>query len=126
MREHLHLVYGRQSYRRGQRYKNGIIEAWQKEGVARAPVAYQTLFKSSSYRRYFPVLAPELESISVSEPILSKISHAPASTADGAGELGAGASSAYHPGPLNGHPHLMDHQNVNIPIQNPNFQLHRI
>ncbi|KAK2685192.1 hypothetical protein QWA68_016622 [Fusarium oxysporum] len=95
MREHLQLVHDRQSHRRGQRYENGILEAWQKEGVACAPVACQTLSKSSSNRRYFPVLAPELEPTSVSEPTLSEISHAPASTVDGSGELDAGASSAY-------------------------------
>ncbi|KAJ9419863.1 hypothetical protein FOXG_22190 [Fusarium oxysporum f. sp. lycopersici 4287] len=53
MPEHLCLVHRRQSHRRGQRYKNGTIDAWQKEGVARAPVACQALFKSSSNRRYF-------------------------------------------------------------------------
>ncbi|KAJ4131223.1 hypothetical protein NW765_017115 [Fusarium oxysporum] len=95
MREHLRLVHGRKSHRRGQRYENGILEAWLKEGVARAPIACQTLFKSSSNRRYFPVLAPELEPTSVSEPVLSETSHAPASTVGGSGELDPGASSAY-------------------------------
>ncbi|KAH7205213.1 hypothetical protein BKA60DRAFT_545469 [Fusarium oxysporum] len=95
MREYLRLVHGRQSHRRGQRYENGILEAWQKEGVACAPVACQTLFKSSSNRRYFPVLAPELESTSVLESMSSGISHAPASTVDRSGELDAGASPAY-------------------------------
>jgi hypothetical protein len=95
MREHFRLVHGRKSHRRGQRYENGILEAWLKEGVARAPIACQTLFKSSSNRRYFPVLAPELEPTSVSEPLLSEISHAPASTVGGSGELDPGASSAY-------------------------------
>ncbi|KAI3571617.1 hypothetical protein IWW34DRAFT_894631 [Fusarium oxysporum f. sp. albedinis] len=95
MREHLRLFHERQFHHRGQRYKNGIIEDWQKAGVARAPVACQTLFKSSSNRRYFPVLAPELDSVSASEPVLSDISHGPASTADGSDELHAGASSAY-------------------------------
>ncbi|RKK92470.1 hypothetical protein BFJ68_g15881 [Fusarium oxysporum] len=95
MQEHLRLVHERQFHHRGQRYKNGIIEAWQEAGVARAPVACQTLFKSSSNRRYFPVLAPELDSVSASEPVLSDISHGPASTADGSGKQDAGASSAY-------------------------------
>jgi hypothetical protein len=36
------------------------------------------------------------------------------------------ASKRYHPGPPSGHPHLMDHQNFNFPIQTPNFQVHRI
>ncbi|EWY79884.1 hypothetical protein FOYG_16949 [Fusarium oxysporum NRRL 32931] len=89
MREHLRLVHGRQSYRRGQRYENGILEAWQKEGVACAPAACQTLFKSSSNRRYFPVRAPELE------PISSGISRAPASIVDGSSEPDAGASLTY-------------------------------
>ncbi|VTT60193.1 unnamed protein product [Fusarium fujikuroi] len=95
MREHLHLVHGRQSHRRGQRYENGILETWQKEGVACVPVACQKLFESSSNRRYFPVLAPELESKSVSELISSRIFHAPASTVDGPGDLDAGALPAY-------------------------------
>ncbi|RBA11796.1 hypothetical protein FPRO05_14233 [Fusarium proliferatum] len=100
MREHLRFVHGRKSHHRGQRYENGILEAWLKEGVACAPIACQTLFKSSSNRRYFPVLAPELEPTSVSEPLLSEISHAPASTVGGSGELDAGASSAYLQSPL--------------------------
>ncbi|WKT54075.1 hypothetical protein QSH57_004659 [Fusarium oxysporum f. sp. vasinfectum] len=93
MREHFRLFHERQFHHRGQRYKNGIIEAWQKAGVARAPVACQTLFKSSSNRRYFPVQAPELDSVSASESVLSDISHGPASSADGSDELHAGASS---------------------------------
>ncbi|EWY92138.1 hypothetical protein FOYG_09033 [Fusarium oxysporum NRRL 32931] len=84
MREHLRLVHGCQPHRRGQRYKNGIIEAWREQGVARAPVACQMLFKTSSSRRYFPVLAPV--------PTLSKTSHGTASPADGFSDPDAGVS----------------------------------
>jgi hypothetical protein len=33
------------------------MDALQEEGVARAPIACQTLFKVSSNRRFFPILA---------------------------------------------------------------------
>ncbi|KAJ0138139.1 RNA-dependent RNA polymerase 1, partial [Fusarium oxysporum f. sp. albedinis] len=35
------------------------------------------------------------------------------------------ASKQYHPGPPSGHPHLMDHQNFNLPIQNPNIDVRK-
>lgn len=60
MRQHLRLVHKRQPHRPGHRYKHDIIQTWQEEGVVRAPVACQTLFKASSNRRLFPVLAPVL------------------------------------------------------------------